>query len=151
MIRVQAKRVVRAIYAFRCGYCGVKESQTGAELTFDHFRPKSQAGTNDSANLVYACHACNEYKGEYWSVGDDTRLLHPLTDDLNEHIAEETNGNLTPLTLLGQVYIERLQLNRLGLVDNRVERQRLSRIESRLIEMTATLNNILSEIKKQKI
>jgi predicted restriction endonuclease len=58
MIRAQTKRVVRAVYAFRCGYCRVSEAQCGAELTYDHFRPQSQGGTDDVANLVYACHAC---------------------------------------------------------------------------------------------
>ena len=150
MIRAQAKRIVRAVYAFRCGYCGVPEAQVGAELTFDHFRPQSQGGTDDPANLVYACHACNEFKGEYWTEDSGTRLLHPLTDNLTEHVAEETNGKLRALTVLGQVYLDQLQLNRSALVEHRRERQRLSRIESRLAEMTMTLRDILSEIKKKQ-
>ena len=151
MIRVQAKRTVRAIYAFRCGYCGVAEAQIGSELTFDHFRPQSQGGTDDVANLVYSCHACNEFKGEYWSEADVTRLLHPLTDDLTQHTVGEQDGTLRPLTVLGQVYLERLQLNRFPLVENRLERQRLSQIESHLAEVAATLHTILSEIKKRQV
>ena len=150
MIRVQAKRIVRAVYAFRCGYCGVTEAQVGAELTFDHFRPQSQAGTDDPANLVYACHACNEFKGEYWAEDGGTRLLHPLTDDHTQHIVEERDGRFRSLTALGQVYLDRLQLNRSALVENRLERQRLARIEARLAEMTTTLRTILSEIKKKE-
>ena len=141
---------MRAVYGFRCGYCGVTEAQVGAELTFDHFRPLSQAGTDDAANLVYSCHACNEFKGEYWAEDGDTRLLHPLTDDLTQHIVDEMNGTFRPLTTLGQVYLKRLQLNRSALVENRLERQRLSRVEARLEEMTVTLRNILSEIKKKQ-
>lgn len=151
MIRAQTKRIVRAVYAFRCGYCGVSEAQVGAELTFDHFRPQSQGGTDDTANLVYACHACNEFKGDYWTENSDTRLLHPLTDDLSQHVFEEANGTLRALTTLGQVYIERLQLNRMALVAQRQERQRLLRMESRLDEMTTTLSDILSEIRKQQL
>ena len=67
MIRAQTKRITRAVYAFRCGYCGVSETQCGAELTYDHFRPQSRNGTDEAANLVYACHACNEFKGDCWS------------------------------------------------------------------------------------
>lgn len=126
------------------------EAQVGLELTFDHFCPQSQAGTNDAANLVYACHACNEFKGEYWARDGNTRLLHPLVDNLNQHTSEETNGTLRPLTTLGQVYLDRLQLNHAALVENRLERLRLSRIESRLDEMTITLHHILSEIKKKQ-
>lgn len=150
MIRSRAKRIIRAVYAFRCGYCGVSEAQVGAELTFDHFRPQSQAGTNEIANLVYACHACNEFKGEYWAEDNDTRLLHPLTDDLVQHIAEEPDGILRALTLLGQVYLNRLQLNRSALVENRLERQRRTRLDNRLDEMTNTLRDILSAIKKKQ-
>ena len=148
MIRAQTKRIVRAVYAFRCGYCGVAEAQVGAELTFDHFRPQSRGGTEDVANLVYACHACNEFKGDYWAEEDDARLLHPLIDDLARHIAEDTNGQLQSLTVLGRVYIERLQLNRLPLVVSRLEQQRLARIEGRLEEMTETLQGILEKIQK---
>ncbi len=150
MIRAQTKRIVRAIYAFRCGYCDVTEAQVGAELTFDHFCPQSQGGTDDPANLVYACHACNEFKGEYWSEGSDTRLLRPLTDDLTQHIMEEWDGTLRPLSASGRVYIRQLQLNRLSLVEHRLERQRLSRIERRLDEMTTTLSDILSAFKNKQ-
>ena len=109
MIRVQIKRIVRAVFAFRCGYCTISEAQCGAELTYDHFRPQSQAGTDDIANLVYACHACNEFKGDYWSEDEESRLLHPLTDDLNQHIVEEITGSLHARTALGQIFIDRLQ------------------------------------------
>jgi hypothetical protein len=126
----------------------VQEAQIGSELTFDHFRPQSQGGASDAANLVYACHACNEFKGEYWTEENDTRLLHPLTDDITEHILEETDGTFRPLTPLGEIYLDRLQLNRFPLVQNRLERQRISRIESRLAEMTTTLRDILFEIKR---
>lgn len=150
MIRAKTKRIVRAVYGFRCGYCGVTETQVGSELTFDHFRPQSQGGTDDAANLVYACHACNEFKGEYWSENDESRLLHPLIDDLSLHIAEETDGTLRPLTELARIYLEQLQLNRPALVKNRVEQHRLARIETRLAEMIQTLQDILSEIKRKQ-
>lgn len=87
MIRVQTKRIVRAVFGLHCGYCGVSEVQCGAELTYDHFRPQLQQGSDDIANLVYACHACNQFKGEYWSEDEESRLLHPITDDVKLHIA----------------------------------------------------------------
>ena len=150
MIRAKIKRIIRGIYAFRCGYCGVTEAQAGSELTFDHFRPQSQAGTDETANLVYACHACNEFKGEYWSQDSETRLLHPLTDNFALHIAEEADGRLHSLTVLGEVYISRLQLNRSALVGNRLERQMRSRLDIHLVEITDTLHAILSEVKKRQ-
>lgn len=151
MIRAQTKRIVRTIYAFRCGYCGISEVQCGAELTYDHFLPQSLGGTDDAANLVYACHACNEFKGDYWSNGEATRLLHPLTDDLLFHIAGEKDGTLRGMTELGRVYIEQLQLNRPALVAHRQERQRLTQIEFRLTELTVVLRDILTEVKKKQL
>lgn len=146
MIKARVKRVVRTLYAFCCGYCGVPEAQVGSGLTFDHFRPQSQNGSDDVANIVYCCHACNEFKGEYWTEDNDTRLLHPLIDDLTQHTAEEANGQLNPLTMLGEVYIERIQLNRPPLVVSRLWQRRLARIEGRLDEMTETLQSILAKI-----
>ena len=82
MIRVRDKRIIRSIYAMRCGYRLLSETEAGAELTYDHFQPQSQGGSDTSKNLVYACHACNEFKGEYFGETDAMRLLHPLHDDL---------------------------------------------------------------------
>ncbi len=135
---------------FRCRYCSVPESQCGAELTYDHFRPLIQGGTDDVSNLVYACHACNEFKGDYWSEEEEARRLHPLTDDLKQQIVEEITGALRPLTALGQVFIDKLQLNRSALVENRLERQRLQRLENHIAAMTLTLRGILSEIKAKQ-
>ena len=76
------------------------------------------------------------------------RLLHPLIDDLARHTAEDTSGQVQSLTRLGQVYIDRLQLNRSPLVASRLERRRLAQMESRLEEMTETLQSILQKIQK---
>ena len=150
VIRAQTKRIVRSVYAFRCGYCGVSETQVGFELTFDHFRPQSQAGTDEAANLVYACHACNQFKGDYWTEDESARLLHPLIDNLTQHFVEEASGTLRPLTILGQIYIDRLQLNRSALIQNRWERQMFSRIENQMAEMINILREIASKMKDEK-
>ena len=112
MIRAEVKRLVRATYAFSCGYCGVSETEVGAELTYDHFVPQSKGGADDAANLVYACHACNEFKGDYFESDDAARLLHPLRDDLTQHLRESATGELKAITASGAVFIARLQLNR---------------------------------------
>jgi hypothetical protein len=148
VIRAQTKRTVRTLYEFRCGYCGVSEAQVGAELTYDHFRPQSLNGSDEAANLVYACHACNEFKGDYFSEDQATRLLHPLLDDVDLHVAEMPDGTLRPLTDLGQVYIDRIQLNRPALVANRRERQQMSRIETRLDELAAVLGEVLAAVRR---
>jgi 5-methylcytosine-specific restriction endonuclease McrA len=89
-VRVSVRRLIRQRYAFRCGYCGTSENEVGAELTIDHFRPRSEGGTDSPENLVYCCHACNEFKGDYWQPDSVERLLHPEQDDLSQHIALAT-------------------------------------------------------------
>jgi 5-methylcytosine-specific restriction endonuclease McrA len=46
---------------FRCQYCGVKK--TASELTLDHILPRSCGGDNSPMNVVTACVACNNRKG----------------------------------------------------------------------------------------
>src|SRR5207249_5097716 len=62
--------------------------------------------------LFRSCHACNEYKGSYYQPGSSERLLHPLHDNLREHILEQEDGTLQALTLTGTWHIEQLHLNR---------------------------------------
>lgn len=146
MIRAQAKRLVRTLYAMRCGYCGISEREIGAELTFDHFRPKRHGGNDEAVNLVYCCHACNEFKGDYWSEDDATRFLHPLVDNLTEHFHEEADGTLTTLTERGRIYCDQLQLNRPPLIVHRLENQRISQAIEERQDLQHTLDAILSRL-----
>ncbi len=47
---------------FRCQYCGDKRAAT--ELTLDHIVPRSRGGDNSPINIVAACLACNNRKGD---------------------------------------------------------------------------------------
>ena len=47
---------------FRCQYCG--EKKTAGELTLDHILPRSRGGDNSPVNVVAACLACNNRKGD---------------------------------------------------------------------------------------
>jgi HNH endonuclease len=145
-MRRKEHQALRERYVFRCGYCGISEADAGALLTTDHFQPRSRGGSDEPDNLVYSCHACNEFKGEYWQPESVERILHPLLDDLSNHLAERPDGRLQPLTETGAFHIETLRLNRPGLVAHRLERQltvgvrqvqsemapRLSRVEERV-------------------
>ena len=104
---------------FRAVIVAFSETEVGAELTYDHFVPQSKDGTDDASNLVYACHACNEFKGDYHSNDSQERLLHPLHDNLITHLRESPNGELEPVTPLGVIFVAHLQLNRAPLVRRR--------------------------------
>ncbi|MCS7081735.1 MAG: HNH endonuclease [Bacteroidetes bacterium] len=55
---------------FRCQYCGSRE-----RLTVDHVVPKSKGGTDSWENLVTACTACNNRKGNRTPEEAGMRLL----------------------------------------------------------------------------
>ncbi|MDT7540987.1 MAG: hypothetical protein QOE33_891 [Acidobacteriota bacterium] len=46
---------------FRCQYCG--ERKNPVELTLDHILPRSRGGNHQPINVVTACVACNQRKG----------------------------------------------------------------------------------------
>src|SRR5262245_52364895 len=105
------RETLRRCYQFRCGYCGVSEHDVGAELTVDHFQPRSQGGLDEAENWVYCCHACNEFKGSCWQPNAPHRILHPLRDDLAAHIVEQEDGTLQARSETGAFHIETLHLN----------------------------------------
>src|SRR2546425_13120483 len=108
---------VRRAFAHRCGYCGVDEIAVGSELTVDHYQPCSAGGTDEFENLVYACHRCNQYKGDYWPTPEEEAagqiVLHPHRHDSSLHWHENRmTGELEPLTATGSFHIRLLHLNR---------------------------------------
>ena len=118
-MRKTALQALRQRYVFQCGYCGITETENGAALTVDHFHPRSQGGSDDSDNLVYCCHACNEQKGDWWNPDGIERILHPLQDNVPSHIELRDDGLLYPLTETGAFHIRWLHLNRSPLVKSR--------------------------------
>ena len=125
-MRTSDRQTLRAQYDFHCGYCGIREIEAGAELTIDHFQPRSQGGSDTLDNLVYCCHACNEFKGDYWQPELAHHILHPLRDDIAAHIALTNEDTLRPLTAAGEFHIRKMHLNRSELVLHRREQRRLA-------------------------
>lgn len=144
---------VRVRYSLRCGYCGVHEDEVGALLTVDHFQPRAQGGTDAPDNLVYCCHACNEFKGDCWNPTDAERLLHPLNEDLRVHLVERQDFTLEPRTFTGAFHITRLHLNRPQLIASRRKRrleenyQRLTERHQHVLNLVEHLINQLNQIK----
>lgn len=150
---------VRQRYKFRCGYCGVSETDTGGQLTVDHFRPLSKGGSDDDDNLVYSCHRCNLYKGDFLPNADDKqngrRVLHPLLDDRDVHLRQNgETGRLEPLTDTGRFHIALLQLNRPELVRHRLRervwRKRMQAAEDELGMLTATVTALELHVARLK-
>ncbi|MEK7832385.1 MAG: HNH endonuclease signature motif containing protein [Acidobacteriota bacterium] len=111
---------IRVRANFACEYCGVTETSAGAELTLDHFRPKSKGGGDSPDNLVYCCPQCNWYKGDYWpKLPTATHLWNPRLEPFSRHFRLEEDGVIVPLTEVGELTTSRLQLNRVPLVAHR--------------------------------
>ena len=67
-ISTDVRWAVRQRAHFACEFCGVTETDTGGELTIDHFQPHTKGGTDAPENLLYCCHRCNQYKADYWPI-----------------------------------------------------------------------------------
>lgn len=133
---------LRVAFDFRCGYCGVRETDTGATLTVDHFHPRAAGGPDTRDNGVYSCHACNEFKGAYWNPDGVLRILHPRRDALSEHLEALPDGTLHGLTETGAFHIRRLKLNRPALVAHRLEERARQRDRERIATIEAELERI---------
>lgn len=146
---------VRILVRQRTGYTfefrGVTETDTGGELTVDHFQPQSQGGVDALDNLIYACHRCNQYKLDYWPVEpEDPHLWNPRNEPASAHFVETSDGTLRPLTATGAFTLARMRLNRSSLVAHRqrklaqVEEIRLLTKYRELVELHQQLNHQLS-------
>lgn len=144
-MRRALRQFSRLRYDFRCGYCGVSETNMGAEMTVDHFRPRVHGGADGRDNLVYCCHACNEFKGDYWQVEPDLRLLHPLLDDLTLHYREQDDGTLLALTKRGANHLQTLRLNRPELIAFRLEQKEIALLR----QLNQTLRQQLQEAQQR--
>jgi len=159
----ERRQSVRCAYDYRCGYCGVREEETGSKLEIDHFQPRSAGGSDDLDNLVYCCPTCNRLKGDFWLLGNlpvtHARLLHPKRDDLSAHLREDVEGRLVALTETGTFHIERLRLNRPPLIALRRSRQQRATLwqelklaqeeQAQLQERIASLERLLEETRAQ--
>lgn len=154
-MRPDEREALRRRFQFRCAYCGVSERDAGAELTVDHFQPRSQGGLHEAENLVYCCHACNEFKGDFWQPSSPRRILHPLKDDLAAHLIEREDGTLHALSETGAFHIARLHLNREQLVAYRYERRLLevahesqARLLARLRQLEEQVKNLTTQLEQ---
>lgn len=148
-------QAVREGFAYRCGYCGVSEADTGGELTVDHYHPLSAGGDETDKNLVYCCNRCNLYKGDFWPTAADIsqgyRILHPNDDDLDRHLRLSLRtGEMEPLTETGRFHIALLQLNRPALVSHRLQKRLLTLLAEKEQLLQAENSQLRATIQAQE-
>jgi hypothetical protein len=94
-------------------------------FSVEHIIPLVKGGTHDLENLAWSCQGCNSRK--YVSIealdavtGQTVPLYHPRRDRWFVHFAWNEDYTLViGLTATGRATLEKLQLNRLGVVNLR--------------------------------
>ncbi len=148
-ITADLRNQIRGQFAFACGYCGLTEIDVGSELEIDHFQPVAKGGTDEPDNLVYACTTCNRFKSHYWpteNTPQNLHLLHPLQDDLTQHIQETADGRMNGLTPRGWFHIRWLHLNRPQLVAARQLKQNQQLLKELIAQVELTNNELRKQV-----
>ena len=137
------RQQVRQRAGFSCEFCSVREEDSGATLTIDHFRPQSKDGSDALENLVYACPSCNQYKQDYWPEdAESLPLWNPRNEDFAEHYMEAEDGQLIALTPVGGFTLRHLRLNRSQLVAYRFNRRRQSESQQLLVQCRDVISSL---------
>ena len=108
-----------------CEYCRSQVHYSPNPFSVEHIMPHAGGGTDRPDNLALSCQGCNNCK--YTSVdatdpvtGATVPLFHPRRQRWDEHFA--WNGDFTLVigrTPMGRATVEKLQLNRGGVVNLR--------------------------------
>ncbi len=159
MIDAATREKVRQRANFSCEFCGVDETDTGGQLTIDHYRPKSKGGDNSLDNLLYCCIRCNQYKFDYWPRNSSEPILwNPRQEPAIDHFLSLGDGTLHPITSTGSFTLLRLRLNRPQLVAHRLNKLRNLETTNLLLryrDLTKVLNQLFAQhetlMKEQQI
>ena len=145
------RQLVRERAGFACEYCGVREQDSAAELTVDHFRPRSQGGDDALGNLVYSCHFCNTHKADYWPASpEELPLWNPRDGPSSDHFLSLEDGRLFPISAVGAFSIDRLNLNRPVLIEYRLAQRRIAdqdRTTTAALEVLAALRVLKEDLR----
>ncbi|MEL7358015.1 MAG: HNH endonuclease signature motif containing protein [Cyanobacteria bacterium J06648_10] len=129
MPRWRPKPAQRAIVSQRaggcCEYCRSQERYSPDTFSVEHILPVSKEGSNELSNLAFSCQGCNNRKYVSVFITDPVTqalvaIYHHRKQAWNDHFA--WNGDFTSilgLTATGRATVEKLQLNRRGLVNLR--------------------------------
>lgn len=123
---VEIKRLVRERAQHVCEYCRCLAAFSPDPFVIEHIIPLSRKGTNETGNLAFACSGCNNFKLTAVTAYDSVsrkrvRLFNPRRDDWSEHFAwaDENHSIIVGVTPIGRATVNRLKLNREGVVNLR--------------------------------
>ena len=110
---------------FCCEYCFSQEGYCPDSLNVEHIIPVVRGGSDAVSNLGYSCQGCNNRKHVAVSAvdrmtGKRVRLFHPRKDDWDTHFVwSEDKTRVIGMTPIGRATVERLELNRRGVINLR--------------------------------
>ena len=117
------KRVVAERAGGCCEYCLSPLTYSTDPFAIEHVTPRAVGGSNANDNLAFSCLGCNGYKfTSVEKVDPITKQIapfyHPRRHEWSNHFAwNEDLTLLVGLTPTGRATIERLRLNREGVVN----------------------------------
>ena len=107
-----------------CEYCQTAQIIV-VSMEIDHIIPEVADGLTIESYLCLTCRACNSFKQDFQTgidpeTGDIVPLFNPRTQIWSDHFKWTINGlNLIGLTPSGRATINRLRINRDGVVASR--------------------------------
>ncbi len=116
---------------FLCEYCLSQEYFSPDPFEGDHIIASSQGGEDDLENLAWACSGCNGSKAGAISANDPATgqrvpLYNPRKDTWSEHFCwNKSFSHIIGISPTGRATIERLKLNRIGVVNLRIALHKL--------------------------
>lgn len=108
-----------------CEYCRAQAQFSPSSFSVEHIIPLVKGGVDDLDNLAFACQGCNNVKFTATEApdpltGEVVPLFHPRNDNWDAHFKwDQQFEYLEGITPTGRATVERLQMNRLSLVNLR--------------------------------
>ena len=124
-ISAQDRDTVAQRARYCCEYCQSQLKYSADSYSVEHIVPRSREGSDDVSNLALSCQRCNNAKFVAIEAtdpltGHPATLFHPRQHDWSEHFAWSHDSLLIHgMTPTGRATVEKLQLNRSGVVNLR--------------------------------
>ncbi|HAJ59507.1 MAG TPA: HNH endonuclease [Cyanobacteria bacterium UBA11369] len=121
----QQRQLIQQRASSCCEYCLSQAKFSPDPFSIEHIIPRSKGGTSNLDNLAVACQGCNNFKYNHTEAidpitGESVPLYHPRQQNWRDHFTWSNDSTqMLGLTPTGRATIERLQLNRNGVVNLR--------------------------------
>lgn len=119
------KKLVAERALYRCEYCQSQARYSPDPFSIEHIFPLARGGKSSIENYAFSCQGCNNHK--HISVagidpvsGENVRLFHPRQEQWDDHFTWiDQYSKILGLTAIGRATVEKLRLNREGVVNLR--------------------------------